>query len=340
MKSLYPLLLWVVCIVFACDQPLSTSSETSEPIKESTVPTPDHTLTSNNTHNKFSADIPPILTVKSGAVIEAYTKDASDNQFDKNSTLADLDSLDFEPIHPLTGPVFVQTAMPGDILKVTIHEVELGDWGWNAVIPGFGFLADSFPDMKYLRIYEFTPDTRHVDFTDEIDVPLNPFPGVLGVAPPTTEMLSTIPPRANGGNMDDPNLTEGTVVYLPVFVEGALLSIGDGHAAQGHGEVCGTAIEVPLRVIYEVEVLKGRSISEPQYETEEVYATTGFATTTDEAARKATMYMVRHLESQHGLSTEEAYVLCSLAGDLLLSEVVDVPHMLATMHMPKAVIGE
>lgn len=321
---------------FSCTE--SPSSEKTVPEIKKQIPTPQHTLTKDQTHNKFSSTIPPILRVPSGTVIEAYTEDASDEQFNLNSGMQALDSLDFEPIHPLTGPVYVEGAQPGDVLKVTLHKVELGDWGWNAIIPGFGFLADTFP-VKYIRVYELGPEKEFIQFNDNIRIPLKPFPGVMGVAPNTEEMLSTIPPRANGGNMDDPNLTEGTTVYFPVFVEGGLFSIGDGHATQGLGEVCGTAIEAPLRIIYEIELIKGRSIQEPQYETADYYATTGFALTIDEAAKKATLYMIEYLKAEHGLSTEEAYALCSLAGDLKIAEVVDLPHMLVTMHLSKEVLG-
>ena len=148
---------------------------------------------------------------------------------------------------------------------------------------------------------------------------------------------STIPPRANGGNMDDPNMVVGTTVYLPVFVDGALFSIGDPHAVQGLGEVVGTAVEAPMRMVFRLSVIKDRSIEEPQYETDEYYATTGFATTIDEAAKKATRYMIHHIEEHHGLSYAEAYMLCSLVGDLKIAEVVDDPHMLVTMHLPKAI---
>ena len=166
-----------------------------------------------------------------------------------------LANVKFDPIHPLTGPVFVEGAAPGDVLKVTLHEIELQDWGWNAIMPGFGFLADQFTE-PYLKTYETKSGDTHIAFNDKIKVPLKPFPGVMGVAPATGEMLSTIPPRENGGNMDDPHMVKGSTVYFPVFVEGALFSIGDGHATQGMGEVCGTAIEAPLRIVYEIEVLK------------------------------------------------------------------------------------
>jgi len=330
-------ILLIPFFLIACTQSNQQAPPHEVPVEKS-YPKPQYSLTKDQTHNKFSSAIPPILTVPSGAVIEAFTEDASDEQFRLGSTMEDLDKLDFEPIHPLTGPVFVEGALPGDILKVTLHKITLGDWGWNAIIPGFGFLADTF-DLKYLKTYELGPDKKSVRFNDKINIPLRPFAGVMGVAPPTEEMLSTIPPRANGGNMDDPNLVEGTSVYFPVFVEGALFSIGDAHATQGLGEVCGTAIEAPMHFIYQVEVIKGRSIQEPQYETDKYYATTGFGTTIDEAAKKATLYMVQYLENEHGLTTEEAYVLCSLAGDLQIAEVVDVPNMLVTMHMSKEVLG-
>ncbi|OAN62621.1 acetamidase [Balneola sp. EhC07] len=277
----------------------------------------------------------PIISVPSGSVIEVATEEASDQQLSTNSDVNDLNNLSFDPIHPLTGPVYVQNAQPGDVLKVTLHKIEMGDWGWTAIVPGFGFLADEFTD-PYLKTFDFSKDKSAAKFSDNISIPLKPFPGVMGVAPATSDSLSTIPPRANGGNMDDPNIVEGTVVYFPVFVEGALFSIGDTHAAQGLGEVCGTAIEAPMKIVYEVEVIKnGRSIEEPQYETDEYYAVTGFGETIDEAAKKATRYMIDYLVDEHGLSREDAYALCSLAGDLKIAEVVDVPHMLVTMHMPK-----
>jgi acetamidase/formamidase len=178
-------------------------------------------------------------------------------------------------------------------------------------------------------------------FNDKIKIPLKPFPGIMGVAPDTEEMLSTIPPRANGGNMDDPSLVEGTTVYFPVFVKGALFSIGDGHAVQGYGEVCGSAIEAPMTFTYRVRVIKDRpAIKEPQYETDEYYAVTGFGETIDIATKKAVNYMVDHLSTNYNVSEEDAYMLCSLAGDLKIAEVVDVPNMLVTMHFPKTIINQ
>lgn len=303
------------------------------------TPEADYSLNADQTHSSWSSAIEPLINVESGAVIEVSTQEASDQQLTPESTVEDLGNLSFDPIHPLTGPVYVEGAEPGDMLKVTLHEVELGSWGWTAIIPGFGFLADEL-DEPYLKTFEFDDGDNTAAFNDSIDIPLEPFPGVMGVAPEADSMLSTIPPRANGGNMDDPNMTEGTTVYFPVFVEGALFSIGDTHAAQGHGEVCGTAIEAPMRIVYEVEVIKGdREIQEPQYETDDYYAVTGFGETIDEASKKATRYMIDYLVEVHDMDRNDAYALCSLAGDLKIAEVVDVPHMLVTMHMSKEVLG-
>lgn len=343
-KLIYPLAL--VCLLFAnactnneADTPRDTPKAAEPEMVEKEIPTPQHTLTKDQTHNKFSKNIPPILKVESGAVIEAFTEEASDEQIHYGDDASVLANIDFDPIHPLTGPVYVNGAEPGDVLKVTLHKIDLQDWGWTAILPGFSFLAERFNE-PYLKTYKTKTGQTEVAFTDKIKVPLRPFPGVMGVAPATGEMLTTIPPRENGGNMDDPHMTEGTIIYFPVLVEGALFSIGDGHATQGMGEVCGTAIETPLRIVYELELLKGgRSIPEPEYETDDTYAVTAIGTTIDEAARKATGFMVDYLMAEHGLSQNDAYALCSLAGDLRIAEVVDMPHMLVGMHMPKSVLG-
>src|SRR5699024_472027 len=312
----------------------------SDDLKQQTVPEPDYTLSSDQTHSSWSSSIEPVLTDSSGAVIEVFIQEASAGQLNANSTAEDLKNLSFDPIHPLTGPVFVKNAAPGDVLKVTLHEIELGDWGWIAIMPGFGFLLDEFGETTRLKTFKFSDDKEAVAFNDKISIPLKPFPGVMGVAPATDSLLSTIPPRANGGSMDDPHLVEGTTAYFPVMVEGGLFSIGDTHAVQGMGEVSGTAIEAPMRIIYEIELIKGgRSIPEPEYETEDTYAVTAFGKTIDEAAKKANRYMIDYLEEEHGLGREEAYMLSSAAGDLRIAEVVDEPHMLVSMHIPKEVLG-
>jgi acetamidase/formamidase len=247
--------------------------------------TPDFTLQDDQTHNKFSSSVEPAVRVPPGSVIEAFTHEATGGQLSLDSDVDDLAELDFDRVHTLTGPVYVEGAQPGDVLAVRLLEIESGDWGWMAVIPGFGFLAEEF-DTSVLRTFSLDTDEGFVDFASGIRVPLRPFAGVMGVAPDTGDLLNTI----------------------------------------------------PMRVVYEISVVKGgRSIPEPQYETDDYYATTGFATTIDEAARKATRYMIDYLVAEKGLSREDAYMLCSLAGDLKIAETVDVPHMLVAMHMPKSI---
>jgi acetamidase/formamidase len=323
------LLLIITLILAGCNADPSAS-------RDSAIPEPEFVLTADQTHNKFSQAIPPVVRVPSGSVIEAFTHEATGGQLDIHSTMEDWEKVDFDKIHTLTGPIYVEGAEAGDVLAVELLELEPGEWGWTATTTEMGFLKGE-KETAQLKTYKLDKENNRVQFVEGISIPLKPFPGVMGVAPPTDEMLVTFPPRANGGNMDDPNLVVGTTVYFPVFVEGALFSIGDPHAVQGLGEVVGTAVEAPMRIVFRVEVIKERHIEEPQYETDSYYATTGFAITIDEAAKKATRYMIRHIEEHHGLSYAEAYMLCSLAGDLKIAEVVDEPHMLVTMHLPKEI---
>lgn len=326
----------VAAVLAGCAAPAPPPETVVEEPAAPSVPAPDFTLGPEDSHNRWSSTIPPVLTVPSGAVVEIHTKEASDGQITPESTVDDLASVDFGLIHALTGPIAVDGAQPGDLLAVTIHEAEVSGWGWATILPGFGFLADEFTEA-WIRGFDLEPGATEVEFGNGITIPLAPFPGVLGVAPATDEMLVTIPPRENGGNMDNKYMRAGSTVYLPVQVEGANFSIGDAHAVQGDGEVSGTAIEVPMRLVVSLEVHENpRGITEPEYETEEFYGTTGFAPTIDEAAKKATRAMIAWLVAEQGLTPEEAYVLCSLAGDLKISETVDVPHMLVSMHMPKS----
>lgn len=313
-----------------------------QPISENTKPdvVPEYTLPSTHKHNKWSRSIAPVLSVPSGAIVEAFTEEATDAQLNVKSTIEDMANVSFDPIHPLTGPIYVEEAQPGDVLAVTMHKIEVGNWGWSAIFPGFGYLADTYTE-PYLKTFEIDSVEKMIHFSDKIKIPTRPFAGVMGVAPDTDSLLSTIPPRANGGNMDDPNMVEGTTVYFPVFVEGALFSIGDAHAVQGLGEVSGTAVESPMRFIFELKLLKGQKpyLNEPQYETDDYYAVTAFGTSIDEATKKAVKYMIEYLVNEHNLTEEDAYILCSLAGDLKIAEVVDVPNMLVTMHISKEVLG-
>ena len=300
------------------------------------MPDADYTLTSDRNHNKFSSTLLPQLKVPDGSVVEVFTLEATGGQLNINSTLEDFGKVDMDKVHTLTGPIYVEGAEAGDVLAVEILDLEPGDWGWTGMGAEFGFLAGE-SDASGFKTYALDNENNTVNFNDNITIPLKPFLGVIGVAPDTEEMLVTFPPRANGGNMDDPNMVKGTTVYLPVFVEGALLSLGDSHAVQGLGEVVGTAVECDMRALVRLRVIKDKKIAEPQYETVDYYATTGYGTTIDEAAKKATRYMITHIAETYDMSEGDAYMLCSLIGDLKIAEVVDMPHMLVTMHIPKRV---
>jgi len=307
-----------------------------EVIIEEAIPKADYTITADKNHNKFSSAIPYQLKVPDGSVVEAFTLEATGGQLNINSTVEDINNLDMDKIHTLTGPIYIEGAEPGDVLAVELLDLEPGDWGWTDLSPNFGFLAGEH-ETSLFKTYKLDKEHNLVNFNENVSIPLKPFLGVIGVAPDTEEKLVTFPPRANGGNMDDPNIIKGVTVYLPVFVQGALLSLGDSHAVQGLGEVVGTAVECDMRVLIRVHVIKDKKIAEPQYENDDYYATTGFGSTIDEAAKKATRYMIEHITVTYDMSWEEAYMLCSLVGDLKIAEVVDLPHMLVTMHIPKDV---
>src|SRR3954464_4899722 len=204
-------------------------------------------------HFVWDNAIEPAQEGDDGAVVELEVRDASGGQLDRDSTTADVAALDFGRVNPVTGPVFVRGARPGDALAVEILELRPRDWGWTAIIPGFGLLADEFPD-PWLRISEVDAAAGKVRFGENVTLPHRPFPGTLGVAMPEPGEHSIVPPSRFGGNMDVKHLRTGVSLFLPVGVEGALFSLGDTHAAQGDGEVCGTAIETAMDVILRLTV--------------------------------------------------------------------------------------
>jgi acetamidase/formamidase len=322
----------ILVLILGCEEKV----DLNQTVEMESIPEPDFTISVDKNHNKFSSSIPYKIKVPNGSVVEAFTQEATGGQLNINSTLEDFENVNMDKVHTLTGPIYIEGAEVGDVLAVELLDLEPGDWGWTGMGPEFGFLAGEI-DAKGFKTYKLDKENNLVHFTDEISIPMRPFPGVMGVAPNTEEMLTTFPPRANGGNMDDPNLVKGVTVYFPVFVKGAMFSIGDTHAVQGLGEVVGTAVECDMRIRFRLSIVKGKKITEPEYESEDYYATTGFGTTIDEAAKKATRYMVEHISNTYAISNEEAYMLCSLIGDLKIAEVVDLPHMLVTMHIPKSV---
>ncbi len=306
-----------------------------------------HTIHGRHHHFGWDRSIPPAATVSPGATLEFECLDASGGQLSPASTVVDVAKLDFGKVNPVTGPIFVDGAEPGDALKVTIEEFQPSGFGWTANIPGFGLLADQFSEAAlHLWNYDRSGNEPAL-FTSIARVPLKPFAGTIGLAPAEPGLHSVVPPRRMGGNLDIRDLAAGTVLYLPVEVAGALFSVGDTHAAQGDGEICGTAIESPMNVVLTLDVEKGANLRTPRFTTpgpvtrhldaKGYEVTTGIGSDLMEGARSAVMQMVDLLSARHGLAAVDAYMLCSVCADLRISEIVDMPNWVVSFYFPRAV---
>ncbi len=289
----------------------------------------------------------PALSIASGETIEFKTVDSSGGQLSARSTVADIASLDFGKVNPVTGPVYIEDAEPFDAVKVTILDFAPSGWGWTANIPGFGLLADQFREPA-LHIWKYDAQRlAPAAYGPGGRVPLKPFCGTIGLAPAEPGTHSIVPPRRVGGNMDIRDMAAGTELYLPVEVEGALFSVGDTHAAQGDGEVCGTAIESPMNVAAKFELVKGANLAFPRYRTpgpisrhrdaKGYEVTTGIGPDLMQGARDAVSGMIDLLSKRHGLSAVDAYLLASVAGDLRISEIVDMPNWVVSFYFPRIV---
>ena len=308
--------------------------------------TPAHTLHAHQSHSGWDRDLAPEVTVAPGTTVRLEARDASGGQLEPDSDAEALGALDFDRINPTTGPVYVEGARPGDALAVRIEELEPSAWGWTASIPGFGLLADDFPEPA-LHHWDLAHGSV-AEFGDVARIPIRPFPGTLGLAPAAPGTHSVIPPRNVGGNMDTRDLTAGTTVWLPVEVEGALFSLGDTHAAQGDGEVCGTAIESAMAVTVTLDVVRDAAPPAPVFETtraqrdgedrDGVLATMGVGPDLLDGARNAVRSMIELLGERRGLEPVQAYLLCSVAADLRISEVVDAPNWVVTCAIPRAIL--
>ena len=303
---------------------------------------PVRTIHRTQHHFGWDHSFKPVLTVAPGDEVEFEIVDASGGQLGPSSTPEDVGRLDFAKVNPVTGPVFVDGAQPGDALVVDILAFAPSGWGWTAIVPGFGLLAEDFPrPALYITHY----DQQGVAWTPEIRLPLRPFPGTIGVAPREPGLHSVIPPREVGGNMDICDLSPGARLWLPVAVPGALFSVGDTHAVQGDGEVCGTAVESPMSVRLRFDLLRQAVLRRPQFRPGrreptadmEYHATMGIAPDLMQAARDAVRDMIDHLGRTYGLSPEMAYMLCSVAVDLHISEVVDAPNWVVSAYLPQSI---
>ena len=346
-------------------------------------------------HNRWHPRIPPILRCRSGDEVVMGTRDALDSQIGPGSTAEQVVGADLGVVHPLTGPVHVLGAEPGDMLEIEIGDIEpVGGFGYTIQVPGFGFLRDDFPEPHIVR---WDLDEGWATSADLPGVRIRggPFMGVMGVAPSgellaraqareqelgerdglvlppdsdgatpgidpvASDGLRTIPPRENGGNMDIKQMSAGTTVRFPVFVDGALFSAGDAHFAQGDGEACGTAIEIAASFSFRVRLRKGEaaagnvrdvhfttradSYPHPAGNNRSYYATTGIcvdergrqeAENVTLAARNALLNMIDHITRNYRFDRQQAYALCSVAVDLKVSQLVDAPNVLVTAFLP------
>src|SRR5919204_3943059 len=223
-----------------------------------------HDLRGDAFNYAWDNSIEPALEIESGEDVQFHVRDASDEQITATSGVEDVAKLDFSHVNPVSGPVYVKGAKPGDVLEVEIVEFVPRDWGWTAIIPGFGLLQDEYPE-PWLKISAVDRERAHVVWSDRITLPYRPFPGTIGVAPAAPGEHSIVPPSRWGGNIDTKHLRVGTTLFLPVAVEGALFSVGDTHAAQGDGEVCGTAVEAPMDIAVRLTVRKDLAVEAPQY---------------------------------------------------------------------------
>jgi acetamidase/formamidase len=276
------------------------------------------------------------------------TRDVSDDQIGPDSTVDVIAGLDWDRVYPLAGPIAVEGAEPGDTLAVEVLDLHTQGWGWTAILPGLGLLSEDFPD-PYLRIFDLS-DGDLVHFREDIKIPIEPFMGTMGVCPAGASAQPIMPPGTFGGNMDTRQLTRGTTLYLPVQAPGALFSCGDAHAAQGDGEVCVTGLESPMYGALRFTLHKDRPIPAPQYLTggplaprvadAPWYGTTGVGPDLFVGAQEAVRAMVDHLSAEHGLSPEDAYLLCSLCVDLRISEVVDAGQYVVSALLPLAIFAD
>ena len=344
-------------------------------------------------HNRWHPDIPPALEAVPGEEVVLQTRHGLDGEVTPGSKSADLRNINLRLVHPLTGPVYVQGAEPGDLLEVNILDIEPAQWGFTTIIPGFGFLRDVFLD-PYVVHWDIQDGYAESADLPGVRVPRATFMGTIGVAPSrqlrqeillreeelrrrggavlgpepidavpaaeplASEGLRTIPPREHGGNMDIKQLTAGSRLLLPVFTEGALFSAGDAHFAQGDSECCGTAIEMDSTFHCSFRVLKGeaaqRNLRFPLFERDDYYvspemaaprrflACTGMCIDAEGvnesenatlAARNALLTMIQLL-GERGWSREQAYSICSVAVDLKVSQVVDVPNFIVSAFLP------
>ena len=379
--------------------------------------TGEHCADDPNCFNRYHPAIEPAARAQAGDVLVFETRDAFDSNLTLESTPEDVTALDLSLVHPMTGPVHIEGAGPGDVLAVTLMDIEPDQYGYTVIVPGFGFLRDRFPD-PYIANWKLDRLAATSEQIPGVRVPIAAFMGSVGVLPGEAETdrflsreaelveaggvalmpepsgavpadicgpggsdkercLRTVPPRENGGNMDVKQMQVGTTLLLPCFIEGCGLFVGDVHYAQGDGEVSGTAIEMGARVTVRVDVREGEgaNVTSPHFEggpqlkalaPEAFYATTGMplkeagevppyhayldseklgplenlSEDVTLAARNALIELIDYMVREHGLTPQQAYVVASVAADLRIGQLVDVPNFVVSAILPLDIFVE
>ncbi len=297
-----------------------------------------HSIGRDTFHYLWSRNHKPVLNIKPGDDVFFDINDVSSWQITKDSDADVLSSFDDSKLYPLAGPVYVEGAEPGDTLTVDVLDVQNDDFGWSAVMSGHGLLEEF--SEPYLYKWSLK-DRRFAHFEKGIHIPIRPFCGVMEVAPPEEGSFDVMPPGRHGGNMDIRHLTKGSRLELPVLVKGALFSTGDLHAAMGDGEVCVSAVECPGHATFRFSLVKGTKLAWPRFTCKAeppprkgYHVSTGIGPDLMLASKAAVRNTIDFLTSADGLSREEAYVLCSVAADLRIHEVVDQPNWVVGSMVP------
>lgn len=301
----------------------------------------EHVIDPSVVHHQWDLDLEPLLVIDSGDTVHFDIKVAGEGQVWPGASYDDT-RFDFDTIYNLSGPIWVNGAEPGDTLQVDVLDLRHGDWGWAAFLPGFGLLPDDFPH-GYVRTFELKDSVA--EFAPGIRIPLAPFCGTIGTHPGEPRKNVPFPPHRGCGNIDNRHLTSGSTVWIPVHVPGAMFSCGDPHAAQGDGEVSVTALEAPLSGSMRFTLHK-RAISAPRFRVPAgsaairaggYQATMGICSDLMDGSRIAVRAMIEWLTDACGLTADDAYLLCSLTGDLRIVEVVDAGVWNVAMTVPQAV---
>jgi acetamidase/formamidase len=306
----------------------------------------EHTLAAEPTHSVWDRSLEPRLRIEPGDEVQIECVDASGGQVQPGMTTEEYLKIDRTRIHALTGPIWIEGAEPGDVLEIDVLFTRHAGWGWSSVVEGLGFLKERFRE-PYL--FHWQLDGESTSSLEPAVVPVRPFLGVMGVARADDGAFRTRPPGPFGGNLDVRELCAGSKLYLPVYNKGALFSCGDGHAAQGDGEVCINGIECPLDVTLGFQLHKQHPLAGPIVEASDKAAADSTAdawvvveTGTDllAASRAATGRMIDLLVERWGFSDIHAYILCSVALKLRLSQVVNEPVFTVSAALSKQILPE